>query len=88
MTLPTVRPLLRSIDDLPNDLDFEEEDGCIYLRAPFGLSEDGRWLTLIDVGFTPRSNSSPFPDLRLFDYHEFGYEITLLDREPVIVDKQ
>src|ERR1700760_2359246 len=84
MSLPPVRALLGNIDDLPNDLDFEEEDGCIYIRAPVGLSEDDRWLTLIDVGLTPRSNSSPFPDFRLFDYHEFGYEITLLDRENIV----
>ena len=80
MSLPTVRALLGSIDDLPDDLDFEEEDGCVYLRAPIGLSEDDRWLTLIDVGFTPRRDSTPLPDLRSFDYHEFGYEITILDQ--------
>jgi hypothetical protein len=80
MSLPPVRALLGSIDDLPDDLDFEEEDGCIYLRAPIGLSEDDRWLTLIDVGLTPRLDSTPLPDLRSFDYHEFGYEITILDQ--------
>lgn len=80
MSLPAVRALLGSIDDLPDDLDFEEEDGCIYLRAPIGLSEDNRWLTLIDVGLTPQRASTPLPDLRSFDYHEFGYEITLLDQ--------
>lgn len=80
MSLPPVRALLGSIDDLPNDLDLEEEDGCIYIRVPFGISEDNRWLTLVDVGMTPRSNCNPHPDLRSFDYHEFGYEITIVDQ--------
>jgi len=75
-------PFITTADDIADldQLKVKAEGGCYYMRAPFAYSDDGRWLTSIDVGLRPAVDAAPIEDLGPFSFHEFAYEITIADR--------
>ena len=74
----TIIPLFKSVDEL-GEPDFGARDGCTFVSIPIGESTDGRWLTTVDAGFRRRSNEQVSARLRPCDFHEFAYEICLVD---------
>lgn len=85
MAFPTITsimvPLLSEVEELPDDLDLNYEDGCYYFRVPVAESECGRWLTTVDVGYREQRGEPPCPGLHPMDYVSFGYEISAFDLE-------
>ncbi len=45
---------------------------------PVAKSEDGIWLTVVDVGLRPRNDEILLEGREPFSFHEFGYEITIM----------
>lgn len=84
MTFPNLTcrmsPVITDLLDIPADLDVHYEDGCWYVRVPIAESEDGRWLTSVDIGYRESDGESPCDDIRRVDFHSFGYEIHLFDQ--------
>ena len=74
-------PVINDLGDVPTDLDVNYEEGCWYIRVPIALSEDGRWLTSIDVGYRESDGESPCDGVMAVDFHSFGYEIHLFDQQ-------
>ena len=71
-------PLVAGAADVPDDLYLIHERGCNYLRMPVAKSDDGLWLTVVDVGLTTRKDQLLLEGREPFTFDEFGYEITLM----------
>jgi hypothetical protein len=69
-------PLVSGADDL-GELDVVHDNGCLYVRAPLAASNDGKYLTFVDVGLRPEFDRI-LEGYQPFDFHAFGYEITLV----------
>ncbi|WP_316186262.1 MULTISPECIES: hypothetical protein [unclassified Bradyrhizobium] len=80
LTCP-MSPVISDLEDIPTDLDVNYEEGCWYIRIPIALSEDGRWLTSIDVGYQESDGESPCDGIAPIDFYSFGYEIHLFDQQ-------
>jgi hypothetical protein len=84
MTFPVLDcrmvPVVSDVGDIPDDLDMNYEEGCFYVRMPLAESDDGRWLTSIDVGYRETSAESPCAGVAPIDFVMFGYEITVFDQ--------
>ncbi|WP_157644446.1 hypothetical protein [Bradyrhizobium sp. WSM2793] len=74
-------PVINDLEDVPSDLDVNYEDGCWYIRVPIALSEDGRWLTSVDVGYRESDEESPCDGIAPVYFLSFGYEIHLFDQQ-------
>lgn len=48
---------------------------------PVAKTEDGLWLTVVDVGLRPREDQILLEGREPFSFHEFGYELTLMPVE-------
>ena len=70
------KPLVGGAADVPDDLLPVYERGCLYVRVPVAESEDGLWVTVVDVGLTPREEQILIEGREPFSYHEFAYEIS------------
>jgi hypothetical protein len=77
----TMSPVINDLGDVPTDLDVNYEEGCWYIRVPIAESENGRWLTSIDVGYRESDGESPCDGIAPVDFHSFGYEIHLFDQQ-------
>src|SRR5947209_4448435 len=70
-------PMVACLEDLPDDLDIFYDEGCFYFRIGLAESEDGRWLTSIDIGCIESTGRSPCAGVKEIDFAMFGYEITV-----------
>jgi hypothetical protein len=54
----------------PASFDFQYQGDCVFFSIPFAVSEDGRWQTMIDVGYRERLAEKPAEGILPCNFYE------------------